>query len=152
MISDKFDCSTHKSCNFQTPEELVIRLKKLVKKIEQSYKHFENPLISRSQARIIFPIVKDQQGYSIQELSDILSVDKALVSRTVADLEKKGVVQRDKAASSNERNYKIILAKKGNELLSEHKKKAKEFSDIQLNGLTKDELFAFHDVLCRLTD
>ena len=152
MIFDEVQCIPEKNKNFQSPEDIVIKLKKLIKKIEQSHHHFKNPLVSRSQARIIFPIIKNQNGHSIQELSNITSVDKALVSRTIADLEKKGIVQRDKEVTSNERNYKIILAPKGQELLLEHAKKVKEFSLEWFNNVTKEELFTFHDILCRLTE
>jgi len=134
-----------------SPEEIVIRLKKLIKRIEHFDWEFKDIGITRSQIRIIFPIIKDGCGYSMHELSELTGVDKALVSRTIADLEGKGYVERCKK-TENERNYKIILSEKGREFCEVQRAKVKELSGKWLNGVTKDEFFQFFNVLDRLTE
>jgi len=137
---------------FHSPEEMVISLKKLIKKIEQMESEFGNAEITRSQARILFPIIKDRKGYSIQELSNVLHVDKALVSRAITDLETKGIVEREKTADYVIKNHKIVLTPKGNVICESQKEKVREARDKWFNGITKNEIIQFLTVLKKLTE
>ncbi len=100
-----------------SPDELVIKLKKLIKKIEGIQRQIVCVDITPSQVRVIFPILKTGQGFTMQELSERGGIDKALVSRVIADLEQKGIVRRDnKKLDVAERNCKILLTPKGEEI------------------------------------
>jgi len=132
-----------------TPEEIVIRLKKLIKKIEQVHAFDETSEITHAQARIIMPIAKLKKGQTLQELAEYGGVDKALVSRVIADLEEKGLVEREGESTYK---YKIKLSEKGEKIVSERIMKHKE-AFIKLRGkITREELSNFIKVLEKLTD
>lgn len=137
---------------YETIEDVVIRLKMLIKKIEQTHGFLDDLEISRGQFRVIFPIVRDCKGYTMNELGEKMGIDKALVSRTIADLESKGFVERDKEAGSNERNYNILLSRKGKEFFEKQMAKMKELNGDLLNNVTRDEFVTFVSVLNRLTE
>ncbi len=86
----------------------------------------------------------------MKELSEISWKDKAFVSRTIAEVESKGLIERDKVADSNERNYKIILSKKGKEFVVTQKKKIQKSTSKMLNGVTEDEIEIFVSILDKL--
>jgi len=137
---------------YDSAEVVIAKLKKLIKKIEQATASFDSDLISRSQIRVILPIIKDNKGYSMQELSELGSIDKALVSRTITDLEQKNIVARDKEKDSTVRNYQIILTPYGKELFDSYRTKAKELSVEWLNGVSIEELAQFKNTLYKLTE
>lgn len=134
------------------PEEVIIKLKKLIKTIERISSDMDSGGITRSQVRVIFPIIKDDKGYTIQELADIGGVTKGLVSRTIADLEAKGFVQRDKEKETQDRNIKIILTAKGSEFVAEKKAKMHQVSNKWGGKITFDEMNTFWKVLVVLTE
>ena len=134
-----------------SPEEIISKLKKLIKIIEQQQADMGNE-ITHAQARIIFPIIKDSKGYTIQELSDMCGVTKGLVSRTIADLEEKGYVERDKKTENQDRNFKIILSTKGQQFVSEKKAQAQEGFSKWKGKITHEDMIAFMKVLDVVTD
>lgn len=138
--------------NFVSPEEIIIRLKKLIKKLEQLQTHMKQSGITPAQARIIFPIAKNNVGYTMQELTELAGVDKALVSRAIADLETKGIVERDKQDDNERRNYKIILSAKGKALILEHHRKHKEKFVHWKEKFTEAEIKIFANMLNRLVE
>lgn len=133
-----------------SPEEIIIKLKKLIKTIEQIHANMSKE-ITHSQMRVIFPIIKDGKGYTMHELAEMGCVTKGLVSRTIADLERKGYVQRDKKSDSQDRNYKIILSAKGTELVEKKKLQMKESSSKWVGKLTHEDMQAFMKVLDTFT-
>jgi len=136
-----------------TPEEIIMKLKKLIKKIEHIQAVVKGIVIdiTPSQGRIIHPIVKGGKGYSIQELSEHASVDKALVSRTIADLESKGYVEREKTADNIVKNHKIVLSEKGRKLFLGTLKPHREEFEKWLRQFTEVELLNFILMLDKLT-
>ena len=133
------------------PEEMIIRLRKLIKNIEHIQENFGDE-ITHSQLRVIFPIIRDSKGYTIQELSDMAGVSKGLGSRVIADLEGKGFVERDKKTENQDRNYQIILSAKGQKFVADKKMKMLEISS-QLQGqITEEEFRVFSKVLFALTE
>jgi len=132
--------------------EIITKLKKLIKKIEDLEPEFGLTEITLSQAQIILPIVSDERGYSIQELSNKAQVDKAFVSRTIADLESKGIVEREKTSDNVYKNHKIVLSEKGKAFYAVQAKRVLEFSGKWLNGVTRDEFNQFMNILDRLTE
>ena len=133
------------------PEEVIIKLKKLVKMIEKMQSDTCNE-ITHAQGRVIFPIIKDEKGYTIQELADIGGVTKGLVSRVVADLEGKGLVERDKKTERQDRNYKIILSEKGQNLVSCKKEQMQEASGKWFGKITHNDINTFIKVLDAFTE
>lgn len=96
-------------------DDIVIHLKKLIKRIEQIQADLTDSdiNITPAQARVIYPIVRDGKGYTLQELAWKVGVDKAFVSRTITDLEAKGIVVRDHKEGCNGRyKNKIFLSDK----------------------------------------
>ena len=133
------------------PEEIVVRLKMLIKTIEGLQEKFGDD-VSHAQLRILFPIIKNDRGYTIQELSDMAGVTKGFGSRTVADLEAKGIVQREKLTANQDRNFKIVLSPKGHDLVEERKKHIREISGSWEGKISRDEFYTFGKVLFTLTD
>ena len=133
------------------PEEVIIKLKKLIKIIEHHQSDFEKSDITPAQTRIIFPIIKYNRGHTMQELTEHAGVDKALVSRAVAGLESKGLVEREKK-TTGEKNYKIVLTAKAQKLVEE--KFAKHRTEFQNwhERFTESEIITFFKVLKRLTE
>ena len=134
-----------------SPDEIIIKLKKLIKKIEHGQTETECGGVTHAQVRIVFPIIRDGKGYSMQELSETVGVDKALVSRTITHLEDKGFVERDKKEGSIERNYKILLTEKGRRFFAEKKAQVKETFKKRFGDITMEELRIFKKVLDKLT-
>ena len=132
-----------------SPDELVIKLKKLIKKIELTQKQVYHQSITPAQVRVIFPIFKTGRGYSMQELSEIGGIDKALVSRVVADLEKKDIVRRDnKKFDVAERNCKILLTTKGEQINKNLKQNfAKVRESFGICNITRSEMEQFVNIL-----
>ena len=137
--------------DFPTPEEIIIKLKKLIKLIEHHQSDFKKCGITPAQARIIFPIIKNNHGYTMQELTELACVDKALVSRAIAGLEKNGFVEREKK-TAHEKNYKIVLSERGTKIVSEKLEKHHAEFGKWHEKFTKEELLTFSKVLNRLTE
>jgi len=135
-----------------TPEEVIMKLRKLIRKIEQIQVAVKDIDVTPSQGRIIYPIVKDSKGYSIQELSELASVDKALVSRAIADLESKGYVEREKIADNIVKNHKIVLSEKGQKCFIDTLKSHQEEFEKMRGRFTEEELLDFVRMLDRLTE
>lgn len=136
---------------YLSPQEIIVKLKMLIKIIEQSQGDIGNE-ITHAQARVIFPIIKDGKGYTIQELSDMGGVTKGLVSRTIADLEEKGYVERDKKTENQDRNFKIILSVKGQQFVTDKKAQMQKDFDKWHRKLKHEDLLAFIKVLDVVTD
>lgn len=134
-----------------TPEEFIIKLKKLIKIVEKHQTMMEGE-VTPAQIRIIFPIVKTGNGHTMQELAELAGVDKALVSRAIADLESKELVERDKKADSSERNYKIILSEKGQKFVTEKKQQHEKHFEKWRGKFTKEEMLIFKKVLDKLVE
>lgn len=134
-----------------SPDEVIVRLKKLIKTIEKMQADMDSE-ITHAQVRVIFPIIKDNQGYTIQELADLGGVSKGLVSRTISDLEGKGYVERDKIKENQDRNIKIILSAKGQELVTKKKAHMQEVSNKWKDRLTHNDLESFMKVLNVITE
>ncbi|MCL2862044.1 MAG: MarR family transcriptional regulator [Firmicutes bacterium] len=132
--------------------EIAIKMKKLMNKIEKVQSILECEDMSFAQERIIFPIFRDEKGYSIQELSHEGGIAKSLVSRTVADLEKRGFVMRDKKSINQDRNYKIILTEKGKKFVENKNERVLEVTDKWFGNFSKEFLFSFNGMLDTLID
>ncbi|MCL2756373.1 MAG: MarR family transcriptional regulator [Firmicutes bacterium] len=106
--------------------EIGIKMKKLMKKIEHVQNVLEDDDITIAQERVIFPLFRDERGYTIQELATMGGFAKSLVSRTITDLESKGYVRRDKVSENQDRNIKIVLTEKGKQFVEKKNERVLE--------------------------
>ena len=135
-----------------SPDEVIIKLKKVIKLIEKMQDDMKDDGITHAQARVIFPIIRDERGFTIQELANIGGVTKGLVSRTISDLEKKGIVEREKKSADQDRNFKIVLAKKGLDFVESKKTQMQEVSSKWSGKITHEDLETFMRVLDAFTE
>jgi DNA-binding MarR family transcriptional regulator len=132
--------------------ELAIKLKKLMKKIERVQADVECGGITYAQERIIFPIIRDEKGYTIQELAEAGGVAKSLVSRVVADLVAGGYLKRDKKSESQDRNYKIILTDKGRAFVEKKNARVLEVTTRWFSGIEPEFLYKFNAMVDAMLD
>jgi len=129
--------------------DIIFKLKKLIKKLEKVSTSLDFDEVTRSQLRIIYPIISDGRGYSMLELATKAEVDKAFVSRTIADLEKKGFVERDNDAGARS-NYNIILTDKAKQFVLERRAVVQTISNESFGGITLEELQHFNKLLTKM--
>ena len=120
-------------------EQFLIYLRQFQNKIQKNVNEdLKNFHISSTHIGIIMILKKEKNGCSMSELSRIIQVDNALMSRTISELEKINYIYRDRE-NIKQRKYHICLTKKGqdvaNELEEIIKKRKKEF----LKNFTKEE-------------
>lgn len=110
-------------------------------KVQQIKKHIDkfldneliNTGISRLEA-VYLGCLKDNNGISLIELTNLVHFDKANTTRVISELELKGLVTR-KVDEKDTRKYKIYLTEK-----------AKELEKFILNSKLKLNKIAFEDV------
>lgn len=112
----------------------VSRISNCIQKIESAA--MEKYGLKGSCAQYIAAIRLHKEGLTVSQLSETCMKDKAAVSRTIADLEKKGVIAR-KAQGSNIYRAPIILTQKGQEIADYVVLKAAEA--VQIAGLSDAE-------------
>ena len=106
-------------------------------KVQQIKKHIDkfldnellNTGISRLEA-VYLGCLKDNNGISLIELTNLVHFDKANTTRVISELELKGLVTR-KVDEKDTRKYKIYLTEKAKELDQEIAIKTKELEDLK---------------------
>ncbi|MEG0547032.1 MAG: MarR family transcriptional regulator [Oscillospiraceae bacterium] len=83
--------------------------------------------LSSAHAMFLVVLSKSDDGLTLTEISESLSVDKAQTTRMVSDLEKKEYAFKNKKHSFS-RNYKILLTKEGKIAANDVKKTLSELS------------------------
>jgi DNA-binding MarR family transcriptional regulator len=78
------------------------------------------------------------------QISEIVNKDKAAITRFINALEKKELIKKEQI---DRRSYKIVINKKGKELLEKLDKKAFEFRKKIENEISKDKIDCLFDVL-----
>jgi len=105
-------------------DKFMIYLRKFQNKIQ---KEFNNDLkslgITSTHVGIIMILSKKSEGYSMSELSRLISVDNALMTRNIKELEKIKYIYRNRKNES-QRKYHICLTEEGKNI-------AKTLTDIQ---------------------
>ncbi|MCL2679075.1 MAG: MarR family transcriptional regulator [Dehalococcoidia bacterium] len=130
-----------------SPDEIIMQLKKTIRLAERIQLRLQNEEITPAQTRVLFPIIRDDCGYTIQELSTMGGITKGLVSRVIADLEGKGFVERDGKNKGQTRGIKIILSPKGLDFAKKKKAQMHE-TEKRLDGkITRDDMATFYRVL-----
>jgi DNA-binding MarR family transcriptional regulator len=78
------------------------------------------------------------------QISEIVNKDKAAITRFINALEKKELIKKEQI---DRRSYKIVINKKGKELLEKLDEKAFEFRKKIENEISKDKIDCLFDVL-----
>ena len=94
----------------------------------------------------LYYLFKRHDGLTAKELSDICDEDKAAISRSVEDLEKKGLLTAD---AKKEKRWKsaLVLTKEGNVVARSIASKVDKIVEAASNGLTEANRKIFYDSL-----
>lgn len=110
-------------------EEFHVTSKALSKKKENPFRKMEYFALNE---------ISCNPGISMQELGEVLDVRKPRVTAIVTKLLDKNLVEQIKD-TKDKRIKKLILTKKGNEIIAEHKKKHRKFFESIWNEFSEDE-------------
>lgn len=118
---------------------LCYKLFSIVKLNEQWMdKHMELLDLSRTQWKIIARFNFLPEPCTQQQLLTSIGIDRAHLTRALMQLEKKGLIKKEKLPSDN-RAYTIILTSQGKAILAKIEEILKLESEILLRGLTEAE-------------
>ena len=90
-------------------------------------------------------------GSNVKELSDLIGLERSWMSRVVANLQKRGLLEVQ-VSDSDRRSKKIFLTTKGNDLLKESEQVVVEMFRENLASLSKNEQREFRDHLNKFAD
>lgn len=93
----------------------------------------------------------DSEGISAAQLGDLCGKNKADVSRMIAILEQKGLVQKI-AVGKNMYRAKLLLTQKGKDAAEQVRKRAALAVELAGNGLTDSERETFYKALGIITE
>ena len=98
-------------------------------------------------AQYLATLSRYEDGLTSTELCEICDKDKAAVSRIIAEMEEKGLIQREKKAVRSYRS-KITLTEKGKEVADFVAKRAHAaISAVSKEIMTDEERVAFYSIL-----
>jgi len=101
--------------------------------------------ISPAQMGILF-LLKQKNGRSMSELSNVLSIDNSAITGLVDRMENAGFLER-KANPYDRRQYVISITEKGLQEGERAKRLSNRINDEIKSGFTSDEIQAFSRVL-----
>jgi MarR family transcriptional regulator for hemolysin len=101
--------------------------------------------ISPAQSGILFSL-KSRNGLSMNQLSELISVDNAAVTRHVDILERNGMVTR-KQDPDDRRKYLIYITDKGIAEADKSKVIARRVNNMLKEGFSEDEIEIFKGIL-----
>ena len=107
---------------------------KIQKNVNDDLKRYN---ISSTHIGIIM-ILKEEKGCTMSELSRLIKVDNALMTRNIKELEKINYIYRNRE-NETQRKYKICLTDKGKDLAHELEKIIKIRKEEFLKNFTKKE-------------
>ena len=99
-----------------------------------------------------FPILNvlfDKDGIHQEEISTILSIDKATTGRAMKKLEKGGYVKRVRD-TEDRRAYKVFLTKKGTKMQPVVHRILRQWTDILSSDFSEDEIEVIKQLLGRM--
>lgn len=101
-------------------------------------------------AQYLATLSRFEEGLTSTELCDICGKDKAAVSRIIAEMEEKGLIQREKKAVRSYRS-KITLTEEGKDVANYVAERASiAFSSVSGEIMTEEERTMFYTVLDRI--
>ena len=98
----------------------------------------------------IYQLSLHPEGLTSAEIAAVSMVDRSLVSREIAALEKGGYVAREETGNKRSYNARITLTEKGRELAGRITAEAIGVQSKVDEGITEDELSAFYTTLEKL--
>ncbi len=122
---------------FIAQQKLRTHLKKMLAK--------ENIKVTPAQAGIMF-LLKQRDGRTMSELSQILSIDNSTITGLVDRLEKTGLVRRNASAHDRRASHVFILPK-GMEEIDKAKRVIRMVNQEIKNGFSAEELDSFNRIL-----
>jgi DNA-binding MarR family transcriptional regulator len=122
---------------FTAQQKLRTYLKKMMTK--------ENVRVTTAQAGILF-LLKQKDGRTMSELSQILSIDNSTITGLVDRLEKTGLVRRD-ASPHDRRASHVFINPQGIEEVDKAKRVIKMVNQKIKNGFSAEELESFNRIL-----
>ncbi len=98
--------------------------------------------------------VAKYEGATATDLEEICNIDKAAVSRSIAEMEQKGLVKRESGLNNYRRHYraKIFLTEKGKEVAAMVHEKASAAVLAVGSTMSEDERKIVYSVLNRVFD
>jgi len=105
----------------------------------------ENVRVTPAQAGILF-LLKEKEGRTMSELSQILSIDNSTITGLVDRLEKAGLVRRD-ASPHDRRASHVYIKPDGIQEMNKAKKIVMKVNQEIKDGFTAEELEAFKKIL-----
>ena len=122
---------------FTAQQKLRTYLKKMMTK--------ENVRVTTAQAGILF-LLKQKDGRTMSELSQILSIDNSTITGLVDRLEKTGLVRRN-ASPHDRRASHVFINPQGIEEVDKAKKVIRMVNQEIKNGFSAEELDSFNRIL-----
>jgi DNA-binding MarR family transcriptional regulator len=122
---------------FTAQQKLRTYLKKMMTK--------ENVKVTTAQAGILF-LLKQKDGRTMSELSQILSIDNSTITGLVDRLEKIGLVRRD-ASPHDRRASHVFINAHGLEEVDKAKRVIRMVNQEIKNGFSGEELESFNRIL-----
>lgn len=127
-------------------------------KVQQIKKHIDkfldnellNTGISRLEA-VYIGCLKDNNGISLIELTNLVHFDKANTTRVISELELKGLVTR-KVDEKDTRKYKIYLTEKAKELEKFILNSKLKLNKIAFEGVSNKEKEVFEQTLEKIIE
>ena len=108
---------------------------KIQKDVNDELKKYQ---LSSSYIGILLLLNDHTEGYSMTELSKLISVDNALMTRNIKGLEEIEYVYRNRE-KTNQRKYHICLTEKGLEVAKELQKIMQKKQEEFVSNFTKEE-------------
>lgn len=138
-------------------DRLLFKVKTLEKMIFRTFIHDHDceleekgNILTPTQMQIMEYILFKSKGDVYQrDLENVLNLRRATVSGVLQTMEKNGLVERI-AVNSDARIKKIILNPKAQRLFQERKKKMERIENIIIQGIPKEELEVFSNVLDKM--
>ena len=122
---------------FTAQQKLRTHLKRMMTK--------ENVRVTTAQAGILF-LLKQKDGRTMSELSQILSIDNSTITGLVDRLEKTGLVRRD-ASPHDRRASHVFINPQGMEEMDKAKRVIRMVNQEIKNGFSAEELESFNRIL-----
>lgn len=112
---------------------------------------FEEFHIGRGQMHYFMYIVNHGNGLSQEEITHALEIDKATTARALKNLEDSGYIER-RSDEKDKRIKRVFLTEKGANIKDEMKKTAEKWEEKVTNGIPKEKIEIFLEVLDKMKD
>ncbi len=105
----------------------------------------ENVGVTQAQAGILF-LLKEKDGRTMSELSQILSIDNSTITGLVDRLEKAGLVRRD-LSPNDRRSSHVYASQEGMQEADKAKRVIRKVNREIMEGFTAEEIESFKKIL-----